>query len=253
MLSIRDVSVSYEQKTILDSISLELKHGQWLMLAGPNGAGKSTLVSALSKAIAYNGSIKLQGINIQEYEPRTYAQKLAVLSQNHSLNYSFAVEEVVALGRYAWSHGPLSESSSQDREMVEQALEQTGLIDHRQQSVLTLSGGEIQRMFLAQVLAQNPEILLLDEPANHLDIVYQYQVFDILSQWVKQPGRAIISVVHDLSIAKAYGSHALLLNQGRTVAFGPCEEVLIPENLDEVYSIDVYGWMQRMLSQWHKS
>ena len=118
--------------------------------------------------------------------------------------------------------------------------------------MLNLSGGELQRTFLAQVFAQDPKLLLLDEPTNHLDLVYQKQVFGLIADWVKQPGRAVVSVVHDLSLARAFGSDALLMHKGKTVAQGHVDPVLAPANLDPVYGMDVYEWMSTMLSQWKK-
>jgi iron complex transport system ATP-binding protein len=114
----------------------------------------------------------------------------------------------------------------------------------------TLSGGELQRAFLAQLFAQNPRLLILDEPTNHLDLVYQKQIFEIVSQWLKTPGRAVMSVVHDLSLARRYGTRAMLLNKGKTVAEGSIAEVFSRENLNSVYSMDVYDWMKTQLSQW---
>lgn len=119
------------------------------------------------------------------------------------------------------------------------------------QSVLTLSGGELQRTFLAQLLAQNPQILLLDEPSNHLDLKYQKKVFELVGDWLaKDESRAVVSVVHDLSLAKAYGSHAMLMNGGRAISQGGIDEVLTGENLDRAYDMDVHGWMRSMLGQW---
>ena len=133
---------------------------------------------------------------------------------------------------------------------MEEALKRTGLTAQRGQSVLTLSGGELQRTFLAQVLAQRPRLLLLDEPTNHLDLVYQKQVFELVGEWLRTPGRAVVSVVHDLSLAKAFGTRALLLDHGKTAAMGPVGEVLCPEKLDGVYNMDVSAWMRKMLGQW---
>ena len=116
--------------------------------------------------------------------------------------------------------------------------------------MLTLSGGELQRTFLAQVFAQDPQILILDEPANHLDLVYQKHIFSLIEQWLKEPGRAVLSVVHDLSLAKRYGTHAVLISQGKCTAQGEINQVLTPENLRAVYDMDVYAWMNDMLQQW---
>ena len=108
----------------------------------------------------------------------------------------------------------------------------------------------MQRAFLAQVFAQNPKLLILDEPTNNLDLVYQKQMFELIGEWVKKPGRAVISVVHDLALARSYGTHAMLLNKGKLVACGEVDAVLTRENLSAVYAVDVYQWMKDMLSQW---
>ena len=115
---------------------------------------------------------------------------------------------------------------------------------------LTLSGGELQRTFLAQVFAQNPQILILDEPANHLDLIYQKHIFSLIETWLRQPGRAVVSVVHDLSLARKYGTHAVLMHRGQCAAQGKIGDVMTAEKLQAVYEMDVYGWMREMLGQW---
>jgi iron complex transport system ATP-binding protein len=135
-------------------------------------------------------------------------------------------------------------------EMVEHALKLTGMDALRKQSVLTLSGGELQRTFLAQVFAQNPDILLLDEPSNHLDLKYQREIYALIAQWLSQPGRAVLSVVHDLSLARKYGTHALLMEAGHAVHQGACHQVLTRDNLQAVYDMDVVGWLKELLSVW---
>lgn len=126
----------------------------------------------------------------------------------------------------------------------------TGMAALRGKSVLTLSGGELQRTFLAQVFAQNPRVLLLDEPANHLDLGYQKHIFSLIGQWLQQPGRAVLSVVHDLSLALRYGTHAVLMDGGRCVAQGMTREALTPENLARVYGMDVAGYMRELTEPW---
>ena len=128
----------------------------------------------------------------------------------------------------------------------------TGLAELRHASMLTLSGGETQRVFLAQVFAQDPQVLILDEPANHLDLKYQKHIFSLIREWLKEPGRAVLSVVHDLSLARRYGTHAILMDQGKSVSRGPIGEVMTSGNLEQVYGMNVYEWMQEMLSQWQE-
>ena len=253
MLEARQLSVRYGNTAVLDSFSISVAPGQWLMMAGPNGAGKSTALGAIACSIPCSGEILLDGRDLKQMRSTERAKAVGVLSQNHYVGYSFSVEEVVRLGRYAHRSGLFSKKDRLDDEAVEYALSVTGMEKQRDQSVLTLSGGELQRTFLAQVFAQEPRLLLLDEPTNHLDLIYQKQIFALIRDWLKEPGRAVISVVHDLSLAKVYGTHAVLLDRGRTVASGKIDEVLRPEHLDAVYGMDVSEWMTGLLSVWEKA
>ena len=250
MLKGNHITVRYGEHTVVDKMSFELHEGQWLMLVGPNGAGKSTLIETISQGVPYEGSIELEGTDIRRYKPAQLARKIGVLSQKNSVGYGYSVEEVVGLGRYAYTSRFLSALDDAGREQVERALALTGLTELRRSSVLTLSGGELQRTFLAQVFAQNPQVLILDEPANHLDLVYQKHIFSLIAQWLKEPGRGVMSVVHDLGLARRYGTHAVLMNHGKCEAHGKINDVLTPENLRSVYDMDVYAWMQEMLEQW---
>ena len=250
MLEVNALSVSYGELDILKDVSFTVDTGEWLMIAGPNGAGKSTIINAITGGAPYKGNISLDGLDIRAKKPGELAKSIGVLTQNHYVGYSFSVEEVVRLGRYAYAPGIFSKKCGMDNDMVELALEKTGMTAQRKQSVLTLSGGELQRTFLAQVFAQDPKYLLLDEPTNHLDLVYQRQVFSLIEDWLGQKDRAVISVVHDLSLAKAYGTKALLLSRGRAAALGPIEEALSRRKLEQVYSMDVYAYMREMLGQW---
>ena len=253
MLEVKDLSVRYGDLHVVDELSFSVEAGQWLMIVGPNGAGKSTVINAVTQGVAYTGQVLLDGEDIKTLRASARAKKIGVLTQSHYVSYSFTVEEVVRLGRYAHTAHLLGRRDKQtDDAAVEEALESTGMTAQRKQSVLTLSGGELQRTFLAQVFAQQPKLLLLDEPTNHLDLVYQKQVFSLISKWLKEPGRAVASVVHDLSLAKAYGTHAVLLSRGKRVAYGTAAEVLSPENLDPVYDMDVAGWMRGLLAQWEE-
>lgn len=250
MLRAENVSVRYGDCVIVDQMSFSLKEGQWLMLVGPNGAGKSTLIQAVSQGVPYTGEFWLAGKNIRTYRPAQLARKIGVLAQHNNVGYAYTVDEVVGLGRYAHASGFLAGRDDDAETRVEEALRLTGMDKLRSHSVLTLSGGELQRTFLAQVLAQDPQILILDEPANHLDLVYQKHIFSLIQEWLHQPGRAVVSVVHDLSLAKRYGTHAVLMDHGKSVAQGMIEQVLTARNLREVYDMDVCEWMREMLGQW---
>ena len=250
MLRGENISVRYGAFTALSQVSFSLQPGDWLMLAGPNGAGKSTLVKALAQEIPYTGAFTLEGKNLRAYPPALLAREIGVLSQHNRAEYAYTVEEIVSLGRYAHERGFLSRHDPGGRDAMERALAFTGLQSLRRANTLTLSGGELQRVFLAQVFAQDPRILVLDEPANHLDLKYQQQLFSLISAWRQEEKRAVISVVHDLTLARRYGTHVLLLHKGRCAALGDPSQVLTRERLSQVYEMDVYGWLSDLLEPW---
>ena len=250
MLEVKNMTVAFGERKVVDGVSFTLEEGRWLMLIGPNGAGKSTIVNAVAQSVDYTGQVLYYGKDLKHMKPTQLARNIGILSQNHSVGYGFTVEEVVRLGRYSYAPGIFSRHSDADEESVERALELTGIKELLKQSVLTLSGGELQRTFLAQLLAQDPKILILDEPTNHLDLVYQKQIFALIKEWLSESGRAVISVVHDLSLARAYGTDAVLLQKGRQVMTGTISGAFDPDTLNGVYSMDVAGWMRSMLSQW---
>jgi iron complex transport system ATP-binding protein len=251
MLRVRDLVVMAGGQSLLQNISFDLSPGDWLMLVGPNGAGKSTMLNAISQALTYRGSVTFDGQDLARMKPRLRAGCLGVLSQRHAVGYAFTVLEVVRLGRYAARGSFFSRKGDpQGQGLIDRAIAMTGLETLLDHSVLTLSGGELQRVFLAQLFAQNPRLLLLDEPANHLDLLYQQQLFGLLEEWLRTPGRALISVVHDLSLARKYGNRTLLLHQGRLAAAGEVKDALTPQTLQSVYQMDVFAWMRGLLEEW---
>ncbi len=250
MLKAENIMVRYGDKTAVDGVSFTAREGEWWMIVGPNGAGKSSLAGALSRGTPFGGKAFLEGKEIREYTGREYARRVGMLSQNHSNIYAFTVEEVVSLGRYAWHSGWFRGGDPEGEAKTEAALELAGLKDMRKRSMLSLSGGECQRVFLAQVMAQNPQVMILDEPANHLDLPFQQQLFGMIREWLKTPGRLAVTVTHDLSAAKKYGSHALLMNEGKAVSCGRIGEVMTRENLEAVYGMDIFGDMTDMMREW---
>ena len=252
MLEVQNLSVRFGSAVIVNDVSFSVQDGDWLMLIGPNGAGKSTIVNAVSRGVPYTGTVLFEGKDVQKTPAHLLARGMGVLAQHHTVGYAFSVEEVVRLGRYAYAPGIFSRRSDEDERSVAEAMELTGVAHIARQSVLTLSGGELQRVFLAQLFAQNPRLLLLDEPTNHLDLVYQKQIFSLVREWLSKGGRAVVSVVHDLSLARMYGSRGVLLDHGKIAAAGEAADVFAPETLNAVYRMDVADWVRTMLSQWEK-
>ena len=250
-LDAQGVTVRYGTRTVLRDLSFSVEEGQWWMLVGPNGAGKSTLIRAVAQAVPYAGTLTLDGRPLSRMRPAERARMIGILDQQNEAAYAYSVEEIVRLGRYAHRRGALGSDPEEDA-AVARAIGLTGLEPFRHASILTLSGGERQRAFLAQVLAQEPRLLILDEPANHLDLPYQQAIFGLIADWLRQPGRAVLSVVHDLSLARRCGTHALVLREGQCVAMGPAGEALSDEVLAGAYGMDVAGWMRGLLREWKK-
>ena len=248
-LDVTDLTVRYGALTVLDGVSFTVRAHDFWMLCGPNGAGKSTVVSALLQAAPYKGDILLDGQRLSAMRPRARAHRIGFLQQTHAVGFAYAVEEVVRLGRYAYPSGG---RGAADDAAVEAALRRTGMLEKRRQNVLTLSGGELQRTFLAQLLAQDPPLIVLDEPANHLDPQYQRAVFTLLDEWRRQPGRAVVAVVHDVSLARRFGTRALLLKNGKTLACGDPAEALSTANLSAAYDMDLSGWMRELSAPWNE-
>jgi iron complex transport system ATP-binding protein len=250
ILKVDKISVCINDKSIIKNISFEIFEHEILMIIGPNGAGKTTLIKAIMQNAKHSGAAYLNGKNIANISAKEIAKQIGVLTQKHSQQFSFTVYEVVSLGRYAHKTGMFSRMNKEDLEKIDNALRLTGTYRLKDRSVLTLSGGELQRIFLASVFAQDPKILILDEPTNHLDLQYQIGIFDTLKEWVKGEGRSVIAVVHDLNVVYTYGTKALLMNEGLVYAYGNVEEVLNRENLKKVYEVDVALWMQNLLKHW---
>ena len=252
MLEAKRLTVAYEGGDAVRDVSFSAAAGEWLMLIGPNGAGKSTLLAALAQCASYRGDVLLDGRDARRWRPRAFARAVGVLAQTHMAGYAFTVEELVTMGRYAYTRGFLRAQDPHGKEAVRRALEAAGLSDLRARNVQTLSGGELQRAFLAQALAQEPRVLLLDEPANHLDLVYQKQLFELIGRWMRDGDRCVISVVHDLSLALRYGTRVLLLDRGCLTADGPARDTLASDALRRAYGMDVADWMAQTAERWRE-
>ena len=217
MLDVDRLSVRYGTKQIVDALSFSVSEGQWLMIAGPNGAGKSTALAAITQGTPYTGRVLFEGQNVRSMKPALRARAIGVLAQNHFVGYGFTVEEVVRLGRFAYAGGVFGRSREDDAGHVEQALTLTGLQDKRRQSVLTLSGGELQRTFLAQVLAQNPKLLLLDEATGGLDPLARDELIGELSRFISDGEHAILLSSHIVSDIEKLCGRVAFLHKGRLI------------------------------------
>ena len=229
------LSVTLGGARILHAVDLRVRPGEVVALVGPNGAGKSTLLRALAGLLPADGEARLLGRAVGDWSARERGQRLALVRQATDLTAAFTVREVVALGR-APHLGWLAQPSPADRDIVDGALDAMGLRDLAGRQVPTLSGGEQQRTLLAQALAQDPAVLLLDEPTAHLDIRHQLDLLARVRRQSRQ-GRAVVAALHDLGLAARFADRIAMLSRGRLVADGPPADVLTPALLHDVFGV----------------
>lgn len=243
-LSAQQVSLVRDGNAIVNNASLQLHAGELVGLIGPNGAGKSSLLRVMAGLLdADSGQVHLASNNqppqlLAQFSGRERAQLLAYLPQQETPAWPLQVEHLVGLGRAPW-HTPMSGKSAQDKQAIEHALNITELQSLRQRIVTTLSGGELQRTLLARVFAGEPQIILADEPIAALDPYHQLHVMELLAEHA-QRGGAVLTALHDLSLAARFCSRLILLQNGKIVADGQPIDVLTTENLEKVYGISAY-------------
>ncbi len=250
MLKVKNLTVEIDNKVILKDISFDLKSNDMFMIIGPNGSGKTTIVKAIMGDVKYTGSIDLNNKNIKKINISDLSKQIGVLVQNHNLEFDNTVYDIVCLGRYTYIKDMFGSLSKEDKMKIEEAMELTDIKKLRDVSINNISGGEIQRVFLALVLAQDPDILILDEPTNHLDLKHQIDIFDILKKWSLKDNKAIISIIHDLNLAHKYATKALLIQEGNSISCGNIKDSLTRENLKKTYDIDIFEWMRTLLENW---
>lgn len=220
---------------ILKDVSFDVSAGDWIGLLGPNGSGKTTLLRALGGHLPFEGRIELMGRPLDDWGIQERARCLAFVRQAPSLTFDFTVEDLVLLGR-APHRGWLDSYQRSDRERVREALSQVDLEGFSSRSVLSLSGGEMQRVFLAQALVQEADLLLLDEPTAHLDVHYQFSFMERVEAQVTE-GRTVLAVFHDLELAARYADRLLVLDEGELWAQGPPASVLTADCIAEVFGM----------------
>ncbi len=236
-LEAKGLTLAYGARLVLQDLDLQLSSGEVLGLIGPNGAGKTTLMRALAGLIApRRGQVRLAGQDIARLDRRARARLLAWVPQRESSAWSLTVRQMVQLGR-APHRGWFLPYTGEDRRIVEEALQRTGLLPLQARTVDTLSGGEFQRVLLARALAQKPRVLLLDEPTASLDVHHQIDILDRVQELAAGEGLAVVMAIHDLNLAARYCSRLLLLHEGRVWGSGPPRQVLTPENLHAVFGV----------------
>lgn len=234
-LTLSSITAGYGARPVLQEFSLQVPKGEFLAVVGPNGSGKSTLVRTISRALRPQaGRVLLNGQDVHRMRARDLARHLAVVAQETAVEFDFTVEEVVALGRIPHLL-PLRGETARDKAAVRQAMAMTDTAQLAGRPITRLSGGERQRVMAARALAQEPSLLLLDEPTAHLDIAHQVELLDLTRRLNRQQGLTVLAVLHDLNLAAQYADRLLMLKEGRTFAEGPPADVLTEANVLAVY------------------
>jgi iron complex transport system ATP-binding protein len=237
-ISLQDIRVRLSGTEILRGVSGSVPRGCVVGLVGPNGAGKSTLLRAVSGQVPLSGGrVEVDGQPLSRLSRRQIARTVCLLPQNAPLTFPFTVRDVVAMGRNPHL-GRFQPFGGKDEEVVERALQQASVQHLAQRLVTRLSGGEQQRVLLARCLATEAPTLLLDEPTSSLDILHQLEVLDLLAQFAHQD-KTVVAALHDLNVARRICSHVMLLHDGNVIADGPPKETLSPENVEQVFGVQV--------------
>jgi len=240
MLKVHNVSGGYSNHPVIKEVDFSVKKGEFFGILGPNGSGKTTLLKMISGLLSCTqGSIEIAGKEITQVSRKELAQTIAVLPQLSGQTFPYTVRETVALGRYAHHHGLFQTWRASDEEILQTIMKQTNIEQFAEQSLPELSGGEQQRVFLAQALTQQPAILLLDEPTNHLDLAHQKGLLDLLKKATNEQDLTVISIFHDLNLASLYCDRLLLLNHGETKTLETPDQVLKESIIKEVYQTEV--------------
>lgn len=251
MLTLKNVSAGYNGFDVISNINLNVSEGENLCILGPNGCGKTTLIKTIAGIIPHKGNIKIDGTNISKMKRTDVAKKIAVMSQISNIYFSYTVYETVLLGRYLhMKNNVFREPSSYDRDYADKCLKAVDLLSLKNKQINTLSGGQLQRVYLARTLAQEPSIILLDEPTNHLDLKNQAELIEFLKSWSKEEGHTVIGVLHDLNLTLKLAYNVLLLDKGSIAAYGKTEDVISSNIINNVYDMDVTSYMVDSLKQW---
>lgn len=237
---IDNLHAGYNGTEILKGVSFDIDSSDFIGVIGPNGSGKTTLLRSMSRALPpISGCIEFDGKNIYSIPAREFARKVAVVPQDTLVAFDFSVLEIVLMGRSP-RLGRFAVEGSKDIEIAIKALERTGTAHLRDRQINALSGGERQRIMLARALAQEPEVLLLDEPTSHLDINYQYEIMDLVRSLNRERGLTVLAVLHDLNLASQYCDRLILSGQGKIQASGSPQEVITSDNIRRVYGVEVW-------------
>jgi iron complex transport system ATP-binding protein len=237
MIEVRQLSKAFGGKRVVDNVNIKIQKGTMTSFIGPNGAGKSTLLAMVSRLMqADSGEVLIDGKRLDQYASKDMAKKISILKQTNQINVRLTVRELVSFGRFPYSQGKLT---AEDWKHVDEAIAYMELGDLQHRYLDQLSGGQNQRAFIAMVIAQNTEYVLLDEPLNNLDMRHSVQMMRVLRRLVDELGKTVIIVIHDINFASCYSDYVVALKDGSVVQEGTVEEIMASQVLQEVYDMPI--------------
>ena len=234
----KDLNISYGNLDIVKDLNLEIPKGKITTIIGANGCGKSTILKTLARIIKpKSGSIYINDKELNSQDSKELAKAMAVLPQSPQAPSGLTVEELISYGRFPHQKG-FGKLKDEDKDIINWALEKTRILEFRDRPIEALSGGQRQRAWIAMALAQETDILLLDEPTTYLDLAHQLEVLNLLEELNKKEGRTIVMVIHELNNAARFADHMIGVKKGKIVCQGTAHEVMTKENLREIFNID---------------
>jgi iron complex transport system ATP-binding protein len=237
MVDVKNISKRYGSKNVVEDVSIQIKKNKITSFIGPNGAGKSTVLSMISRLITKDdGEISIDGKRLQQYTSRELSKKISILKQSNHISLRLTIKELVSFGRFPYSQGKLTQ---EDWGYVDQAIEYMGLVDIQDKYLDQLSGGQRQRAYIAMVIAQDTEYILLDEPLNNLDMKHSVQIMKTLRRLVEELGKTIIIVIHDINFASCYSDEIVALKDGKVINHGPTQEIIQSNILHQIFEMDI--------------
>lgn len=236
MVIVKNLSKKYGNKHVIEDVSVKIEKGKITSFIGPNGAGKSTLLSMVSRLIDRDsGEVLIDNRDISRVKSSELAKKISILKQSNFINLRLTVRELVSFGRFPYSQGRLTK---EDWKFIDEAIEYMELEPIQDKYLDQLSGGQKQRAYIAMVIAQDTDYILLDEPLNNLDMKHSVQIMKVLSRLVDELGKTVVIVIHDINFAACYSDYIVALKDGKVVKEGRTTEVITPKVLKEIYDMD---------------
>lgn len=239
MYQVDQIDFSYGKEEVLKKVTFNIDKGSFVSVIGPNGSGKTTLLKNMCKLLdPGSGKIELEQMPLEGYKPKQLAQKVAVVHQGANSDFDFNVGEVVLMGRYPYLKRFQNENAT-DLDIAVKSMQQTQTYHLKDKTLLSISGGERQRVMIARALTQEPEVLLLDEPISHLDIKYQMEILKLCRDLNQSQNLTVFTTLHDINLASRFSKVIIMMKNGKVYKIGTPEEVITVQNIKAVYDIDV--------------